>query len=54
MEQKNNNNLFFLISQPRSVNTLLASILHQNPAIACTCNSSTLEIMKKLDLLKED
>ena len=54
LEPKKNKKLFFLIAQPRSGNTLLASILNQNPDIACTGNSITLEIMKKLYLLKED
>ena len=38
---------------PRSGNTLFASIMNQNPKIACTANSITLEIMKDLFLLKE-
>ena len=54
LEQKKNKKLFFLIAQPRSGNTLLASILNQNSDIACTANSITLEIMKRLWLLKED
>jgi len=45
--------LFFLVALPRSGNTLLASILNQNPEIASTANSMTLEIMKVLFLLKE-
>ena len=45
--------LFFLVSMPRSGNTLFASIVNQNPNIACTANSITLEIMKDLFLLKE-
>jgi len=53
-EQKKNKKLFFLIAQPRSGNTLFASIMNQNPDIACTANSITLEIMKRLYLLKED
>ena len=53
LEQKKNKKLFFLIAQPRSGNTLLASILNQNPEIACTGNSITLEIMKDLFLLKQ-
>ena len=53
LEQKKNKKLFFLIAQPRSGNTLLASILNQNPEIACTGNSITLEIMKDLFLLKD-
>ena len=45
--------LFFLIAQPRSGNTLFASIMNQNKEIATTANSITLEIMKDLHLLKE-
>ena len=45
--------LFFLVALTRSGNTLLASILNQNPEIAATANSMTLEIMKELFLLKE-
>ena len=44
--------LFFLTALPRSGNTLFTSILNQNPEIACTANSITLEIMKELYLLK--
>ena len=39
---------------PRSGNTLFASIMNQNPDIAVTANSITLEIMKELVLLKQD
>ena len=52
-EPNQNKQLFFLIAMPRSGNTLLASIMNQNPEIACTANSITLEIMKELYLLKE-
>ena len=38
---------------PRSGNTLFASIMNQNPEIAATPNSITLEIMKDIFLLKE-
>lgn len=38
---------------PRSGNTLFASIMNQNPEIAVTPNSITLEIMKDLFLLKQ-
>ena len=38
---------------PRSGNTLFASVMNQNPAIASTPNSITLEIMKDLFLLKQ-
>ena len=39
---------------PRSGNTLFASIMNQNPEVAVTANSITLEIMKDLFLLKQD
>ena len=53
-EPKKNQNkkLFFLVALPRSGNTLFASIMNQNPEIAATPNSITLEIMKDLFLLK--
>jgi sulfotransferase len=47
-----NRKLFFLVALPRSGNTLFASIINQNPAIACTANSVTLEIIKNLFLVK--
>jgi len=37
---------------PRSGNTLFSTIMSQNPEIAATANSITLEIMKDLFLLK--
>ena len=49
---KQNRKLFFLIALPRSGNTLFASIMNQNPEIACTANSVTLEIIKNLYLIK--
>ena len=52
LEQKKNKKLFFLIAMPRSGNTLFASIMNQNPDIATTPNSLTLEIMKDLHHLK--
>ena len=52
-EPKTSKQLFFLVAQPRSGNTLFTSIMNQNPEIACTPNSITLEIMKDLFLLKE-
>ena len=52
-EPKTNKKLFFLVAMPRSGNTLFASIINQNPEIAATPNSITLEIMKDLFLLKE-
>ena len=48
-----NRKLLFLVAQPRSGNTLFASIMNQNPEIAATANSITLEIMKDLYLLKK-
>jgi sulfotransferase len=45
--------LFFLVSQPRSGNTLFASIMNQNKDIAATPNSLTLEIIKDLFLIKK-
>jgi sulfotransferase len=48
-----NRKLFFLVAQPRSGNTLFASIMNQNKDIAATANSLTLEIMKDLFLLKK-
>ena len=49
----NSKQLFFLVAMPRSGNTLFSSIMNQNPDIACTANSITLEIMKDLFLLKQ-
>lgn len=48
-----NKKIFFLVALPRSGNTLFGSIMNQNPDIAVTPNSITLEIMKDLFLLKE-
>ena len=45
--------VFFLAGLPRAGNTLLTSILNQNPDIGCTRNSITLEIYKELFLLKQ-
>ena len=50
---KRNKKIFFLAGFPRAGNTLLTSILNQNPDIGCTPKSITLEIMKKLFLLKD-
>ena len=52
-EPNQNKQLLFLVAQPRSGNTLFASIMNQNPEIAATPNSITLEIMKDLFLLKQ-
>ena len=53
LEPRKNKQLFFLGALPRSGNTLFASIMNQNPEIAATPNSITLEIMKDLFLLKQ-
>ena len=52
MKPVKNKKIFFLAGFPRSGNTLLTSILNQNPDVCCTANSITLEIMKELFLLK--
>ena len=52
-ELKTNKKLFFLVAMPRSGNTMFASIMNQNPDIAATPNSITLEIIKDLFLLKK-
>jgi len=52
-EPKTSKQLFFLVALPRSGNTLFASIMNQNPEVAATPNSITLEIMKDLFLLKQ-
>jgi len=49
-----NKKIFFLAGFPRSGNTLLTSILNQNPDIGCTPNSIILEIMKNVFLLKTE
>jgi len=53
LEPKTSKQLLFLVAQPRSGNTLFTSIMNQNPEIATTPNSITLEIMKDLFLLKQ-
>jgi len=45
---------FFLVSLPRTGNTLLASLLNQNQKIAVTPNSIIFEIAKNILKLKED
>ena len=51
---KRNKKIFFLAGFPRAGNTLLTSILNQNPDIGCTPNSIVLEIIKNIFLLKQD
>ena len=45
--------IYFLCAMPRSGNTLFSSLMNQNPDIAVTANSITLEVMKELFLLKK-
>jgi hypothetical protein len=52
LSPEKNKKIFFLAGFPRAGNTLLTSILNQNPDICCTPNSVTLEIYKELFLLK--
>ena len=53
MKPVKNKKIFFLAGFPRSGNTLLSSILNQNPDVCCTANSITLEIMKDVFFLKQ-
>jgi hypothetical protein len=53
MKPVKNKKIFFLAGFPRAGNTLLTSILNQNPDIGCTPNSITLEIYKDIWNLKE-
>jgi len=50
---KRNKEIFFLAGFPRAGNTILTSILNQNPDIGCTPNSITLDIIKDIILLKQ-
>ena len=52
MKPVKNKKIFFLAGFPRSGNTLLTSILNQNPDIGCTPNSVILEIYKDVWNLK--
>ena len=48
-----NKNITFLASLPRSGNTLLGALLNQNPEVAVTANSITMEIFKEVYYLKD-
>ena len=52
MKLVKNKKIFFLAGFPRAGNTLLTSILNQNPDIGCTPNSITLEVYKDIWNLK--
>ena len=45
-------NINFLVGMPRAGNTILSSILNQNPNITFTANSPLTEIIYQLDLIK--
>ena len=45
--------VFFLVGPPRSGNTLLSSILNQNPNIAVTANSITADIIYNISKIKD-
>jgi len=45
--------IFFLVGLPRAGNTLLSSILNQNPDIAVTANSITSDIIYQVSQIKE-
>ena len=49
---KRNKPIFFLAGFPRAGNTLLTSILNQNPDIGCSANSIILEIYRDIWNLK--
>ena len=51
---KKNKNLFFLCGLPRSGNTLLSSIINQNPKINFTANTILTDVLYQLYLLKEN
>jgi hypothetical protein len=53
LPRKNPRRIFFLCGMPRSGNTLFTSIMNQNPDIAVTPNSPTLEIIKDINRLKQ-
>ena len=53
LKRSRSKKIFFLAGLPRAGNTILASILNQNPDICCTPNSIVLEIYKELFLLKQ-
>jgi len=48
MKPVKNKKIFFLTGLPRSGNTLLTSILNQNPDVGCTPNSIVLELYEDI------
>jgi len=51
---KINKNIFFLCGLPRSGNTLLGSIINQNPKLNVTANTILIDVVYSLHLLKEN
>ena len=51
---KINKNIFFLCGLPRSGNTLLGSIINQNPKLNVTANTILIDVVYSLYLLKEN
>ena len=43
-----NKKFYFLCGLPRAGNTLLTSLLNQNPQIACTPNAFTLNMLIRI------
>jgi hypothetical protein len=54
MKLVKNKKIFFLAGFPRAGNTLLTSILNQNPDIGCTPHSLTLQIVEDVFILKQN
>ena len=44
--------IFFLVSLPRAGNTILGSLINQNPNFACTAHSVVPDIVENLNLIK--
>ena len=45
--------IFFLSGFPRAGNTLLSTLLNQNPDVGCTANSLVMEAMHRIGMLKQ-
>ena len=44
---------YFLLGMPRSGNTLLGSIINQNPEVSVTANTILTDIIYQIDLIKD-
>jgi hypothetical protein len=51
---KKNKKIFFLVSLPRAGNTIFATLINQNPNLACTAHSIVPKIVENLCLIKTD